>query len=351
MCSPGGGRKMRRAGRAAVRSILAIALALLAPRVAHAQQAPPASAAPTAASASPAPTAGAAASPRLPGLGASLDDPGDDRDWRFTTQVDTQTVSVSATAPGGVLAVVLRRVRHAQPSCADHASALFRTREIDALRTVQPVVFRGSPWEPQTFHQRTDTHDAEFGCLRAGQDVWFASAIAQPRASVGLIDLTSVAARMARALLATGTRRDYPLHLDLAALDVGDPGGDSPWLFLGRAPELLVRSDALSTRAGDSGGVTLTVGRRVGTCPAAWQTLRPGLRSEGTLVDRPAYVPDAFGPRIRRITIEERLREIYCAETPTGAIVVTAVFRGDDGDAMTHLAPMLRAIARAASPP
>lgn len=329
--------------------LAAIAVLVLAawPGLARAQQ-PNAASRTASASASPAPAHDIATTPRLPGLDVSLDDPGDDRDWRFTTQLDAQSVSVSATAPGGVLAMVIRRVRHARPSCADHASALFRTRELEALRTMNPVVFRGSPWEPQAFSQHTESYEAEFGCLRAGEDVWFASAIAQPRASVSLVELTSVAARIARALLGTGTRRDYPVHLDLSGLDVGDPGGDAPWLFHGRAPELPVRSDALSVRAGDAGGVTVTVGRRAGNCPAAWQALRPGLRSEGTLVDRPTYVPEAFGPRIRRIVAAERLREVYCAETPAGALVVTAVFRGDDGDAMTHLAPMLRAIARAA---
>ncbi|MEI8255463.1 MAG: hypothetical protein WCJ30_07280 [Deltaproteobacteria bacterium] len=333
--------------RAFSSALLASALALLVPILATAQQPRTASTAPRA-SVSSSPSAASPPALHLPALGVTLDDPGDDRDWRFTTQLDPQSVSVSATAPGGVLAIVMRRARHGQPSCAEHASALFRTREIDALRTMQPVVFRGSPWEPQAFHQRTEAYDAEFGCLRAGEDMWFASAIAQPRASVGLVDLASLASRLARALLTTGVRRDYPVHLDQSGLDVGDPGGDAPWLFLGRAPELLVRSDAISTRAGDAGGVTLTIGRRAGTCPAAWQSLRPGLRTEGILVDRPAYVPDSFGPRIRRITADDRLREIYCAETPAGALVVTAVFRGDDGDAMTRLAPMLRAIARAA---
>lgn len=288
------------------------------------------------------------ASLRLPGLAADLDDPGDDRDWRITTSIDPQTVTVAATAPGGVLAVVFRRARRTHPSCAEYARALFRTQAIDSLRTMQPFVFRGSPWEPQAFSQRTETHDAEFGCIRIGDDVWFASAIAQPRAAVTLSDVASIAARVARGLNGT-SRRGYPVMLDAAQLELDDPGDDASWLFLGRAPELLVASDALSSHAGDAGGVSVTVGRRVGTCPAAWNAIRPGLRAEGTLVDRPAYVPDAFGPRIRRIVVDDHLREVYCVGTTDGAVLVTAVFRADDGDAMTRLGPLLRAVARGAS--
>jgi hypothetical protein len=42
------------------------------------------------------------------------------------------------------------------------------------------------------------------------------------------------------------------------------------------------------------------------------------------------------------------LREVYCVGTTRGALLVTAVFRADDGDAMTRLGPMLRALVAAA---
>jgi hypothetical protein len=180
---------------------------------------------------------------------------------------------------------------------------------------------------------------------------WLASALAQPRAGVTLFDAEPMARRLAAALSAQGARAGYPLRLEVSRLELADPADGARWLFLGSARGFPVPSDAITSDAGDAGGVTLTVAQRAGTCDTVWNALRLSLASEGTQVDRPGYVPQAFGSRIRRISAGDRMREFYCARAAAGALVVTAVFRGSDGEAMSRMAPMLRALVRAAPPP
>jgi hypothetical protein len=284
----------------------------------------------------------------LPALDAPVGDPGDGRDWRYATRIDAAGITVTASAAGGALAVSLQRPHRLRATCRALVGQLFRTDALDPFVTATPAVFRGTPWDAEVFRQRSDTHDGEFGCVRVGDTTWLASAIARPRAGVTLLDAAPVAARLAAALALPTARRGYPVRLPAAALDLGDPGDAAPWLFLGAAAGFPIASDTIASAAGESGGVTLTVGRRPGTCGAAWLALRAGLATEGVLVDRPGYVPADFGPRIRRITIGDRLREVYCLATPAGALLATAVFRGDDGEAMTRLGPMLRAVVAAA---
>jgi hypothetical protein len=126
---------------------------------------------------------------------------------------------------------------------------------------------------------------------------------------------------------------------------------DGPWLFNGEATGFPLAGDVLSSRAGDRGGVTISVGVRQGRCAEAWDALRAWLTSEGQRVDRPAYVPAAFGPRIRRVTSGERVREVYCAQpTPERALVVSTVFAADDADATERARAMIERVLRAATP-
>ena len=286
---------------------------------------------------------------QLPALGGAIADPVDGRDWTVVTRIDVDSLSVIATAPGGVLAVTMRRPRRGQPTCEGLVSQLLHTDALLPFRAANPAVFRNWRWEPMVFQQSNPTHDAEFGCLRVGNDVWLASAIAQPRAGVALSDAGNMANALGRALASATTRRGYPVLLAVSGLELDDLGDGGTWLYLGRASGFPVASDAVTSSSGDAGGVTLTVARRHGSCVEAWEVLRRGLASEGTLVDRPGYVPAAFGPRVRRIPMEDRLREVYCVGTPPGALLVTAVFRSTDGEAMTRLAPMLRALVAAAT--
>lgn len=287
----------------------------------------------------------------LPALAATVTDPGDGRHWAMATQIDPSSITITATTAGGAIAVSLQRPRRIQLGCTALMVQLFRTRALEPFRTTSPVVFRGAPWEPRVFRQHSDTHDGEFGCIRIGTDTWLASAIARSHEGVTLRDAAPMAAQLSIALLSGAIRRDYPVRLTLSGLDLPDPGDDVPWLYLGPAVGFPIPSDAVSSGAGGPGGVTLTVARRAGDCTTAWNALRTRLTHEGTLVDRPGYVPAVFGPRIRRIVLGERMREIYCTVTPAGALLITAMFHGDDGEAMSRMAPMLRALVNAAAAP
>jgi hypothetical protein len=285
----------------------------------------------------------------VPALDAPLSE-GDGRPWQFATRIDRQSVTVTATAEAGALAVSLRRMRQGSASCRTLMSQWLHTEAIERFAAPTPAVFRGARWEPAVFQQQSTTHQAEFGCLTLGGTVWLASALARAGVGVSLTDAASVAQRLADALASPGARQGYPVQLRRAGLELEDPRDGAAWLFADAAARFPVPSDTLSSGAGGAGGVTLTVARREGSCEAAWQALRPSLASEGTLVDRPGYVPAVFGSRVRRIASGERMREVYCTATPTGALLVTAVFQGDDGAAMERMAPMLRAIATAALP-
>jgi hypothetical protein len=171
------------------------------------------------------------------------------------------------------------------------------------------------------------------------------------RAGLVPSDAAPMFARMHEALRARSTRGDGSVVLDVSRLDLGVIDIDGPWLFSGEATGFPLASDTISSRAGDRGGVTITVGVRQGRCAEAWDALRPLLTSEGQRVDRPAYVAAAFGPRIRRVPSGERVREVYCAQpTPERALVVSTVFAASDDEAALRAGAMIERVLRAASP-
>lgn len=285
----------------------------------------------------------------IPGLATRVSDPGDGRNWTITTRVDPAALTVVATVPGSALAITFRRPRAGSATCQAQVTQILRTGVIEPFRTATPAVFAGPPWEQGAYRQSGSTHDAEFGCVRLGANIWLVGVIADPRAGVGLADAAPMAERLAAALGAARARHGYPLLLEASGLEIDDPSDEATWLLTGAARGFPLMSDAVSSDAGAPGGVTLAVTRQPGNCAAAWNTLRRALASEGSLVDRPGYVPSAFGARIRRIPAGERTREIYCLSTRRGATLVTAVFRDGDGDAMSRMAPMLRAIVTASA--
>jgi hypothetical protein len=175
--------------------------------------------------------------------------------------------------------------------------------------------------------------------------------MANVRGGLSLGDAASMAGRVSEALRGRGARGDGSVRLDTTGLDLGAIDDEGPWLFTGEATGFPLAGDVVSTRAGDRGGVTLSIARRPGRCVDAWNALRTWLTSEGERVDRPAYVPVAFGPRIRRVASGERVREVYCAQpTPEHALVVSAVFLQGDSAAATRAGAMMERVLRAATP-
>ncbi len=318
----------------------------------------------------------------VPGLAAQVSDPLDATDWTLATRVEPAGLTVVAVAHEGALALTLRRPRGAAreesagpDGCLRMAARFLRAPSAEALRAeasaeasagpAAPVVFRGAAWEPTVFRPGDREYDAEVGCLRTSAGPWLAVAIARPSTGHPLVELTAFAQRLGAALAAPGARADFPLRLQASRVDLLTPGDDVSWQLTGVAEGLPLPSDTLTSTPSAPGGLTVTVGRRArATCAAADEQLRSVLRSEGSLVDRPGYVPAAFGSRIRRIESDPsplsalrppqtettarapRTREVYCAELRGDALVVTATFARDDAEAMTRLAPLLRALAR-----
>ncbi len=285
----------------------------------------------------------------VPALSAVIDDPGDGRAWTVSTRIDADAVTITATIPGNGLAVTMRRVRTGVSSCRTMVAQLFRTPAVEPFVAAQPDVFRGPPWESEAFRQSSATHDGEFGCLTAGPIAWLGSVVAQPRAGVALTDAAAFTRALGRALRALAGRPEYPALLETAGLTVNDPRDRAAWTFLGRSADLGIGTDTVASSAGEPGGVTLAVTVRAGTCESAWNAVRPALASEGSVVDRPGYVPSGFGARIHRVVVQDRMREFYCASVPRGALIVGSVFRVDDADAMDRMTAMLRAVVDAAA--
>lgn len=368
----------------------ALALPLAFATLARAQQRPPPP--PARPTANAAPTASAEPEPsspwpmNVPGLAAQIANPSDSTEWSVATRVETAAVTVVAVAHEGSLALTLRRPRGAARTEADapegclamaarwmHASpdALRSTLDANANNTnnaptpTPTVVFRGAAWEPVVLHPSDREYDAELGCLRTPSGPWLAVALARPSTGHPLIEVAALAQRLGAALASPSARSEFPLRLQASRVDLVTPGDETPWQLTGVAEGMPFPSDTLTSTPAAPGGLTVTVGRRPrSTCAAADEQLRAVLRAEGTLVDRPGYVPASFGSRVRRIEAAPdplrslhvaresetarapRTREVYCADLRGDALVVTAAFARDDGEAMAHLAPLLRAVAR-----
>jgi hypothetical protein len=290
---------------------------------------------------------------RIPGLDATVNDPRDGRVWTMSTRVRGATLSVVAAAQGGQLAIVFEQRRGGAATCAPALAAEARAQQaVYTIRAEPAQALRGPGFDPESaFQLRAGGFDLEYGCVEAQGRPWIVTAMASARAGVTLSDAASMTGRIAESLRGRGARGDGTIRLETSGLDLGLFEPDEPWLFTGEGRGFPLAGDVISTRAGDRGGVTMTVAMRAGRCAEAWDALRVWLTSEGQRVDRPAYIPAAFGPRIRRVTSGERLREVYCAQpTPERALVVSAVFLQGDDEASARMGPMLERLLRSATP-
>lgn len=288
---------------------------------------------------------------RIAGLNATVQDPRDGRSWVLTTRVTSTTTAVVASAHDGQMALVFEQRRNAPSQCAAVLAAEARAQQaVYSLRAEPASALRGPSLDANSvFQLRAGGYDLEFGCVMLGRWPWLVTAMAHTRAGLALRDAAAMFARMDEALRGRDARTDGSVRLDVSGLDLGIVDVDGPWLFTGEAAGFPLRGDVVSSRAGDRGGVTLVIAMRAGRCVEAWNALRVWLTSEGQRVDRPAYVPAAFGPRIRRVTSGERVREVYCAQpTPDRALLISAVFAQGDTDATERAAVMLERVLRAA---
>jgi hypothetical protein len=290
---------------------------------------------------------------RVPGLETVVQDPRDGRDWTLRTRVTDTSVTVFASAREGQLALVFERRRAGPAGCsAALAGELRAQRAVYSVRAEPAVALRGAGFDPNgAFQLRAGGYELEYGCVESSGLSWVVTAMANARAGLALGDGAAMAGRMADAIRARGARADGSVRLEQSGLDLGVLDEPGPWLFTGEAAGFPLTGDAVSHRAGERGGVTLSIALRSGRCADAWNTLRPWLTTEGERVERPAYVPAPFGPRIRRVSSGERVREVYCAQpTPERALVVSAVFAANDPDAATRAGAMLERTLRAATP-
>jgi hypothetical protein len=290
---------------------------------------------------------------RVPGLDTVAQDPRDGRDWALRTRVTDAQVTVFASAQEANLALVFERRRNGPPGCAGALAGELRAqRAVYTVRAEPAIALRGEGFDPDgVFQLRAGGYDLEYGCVESRGLSWVVTAMANLRSGLSLGDCAAMAGRLSEALRARGARSDGSVRLEESALDLGVIDEPGPWLFTGEATGFPLAGDAVSLRAGERGGVTLSIAHRPGRCADAWNALRPWLTAEGERVDRPAYVPAAFGPRIRRVPVGERVREVYCAQpTPERALVVSAVFTASDADAATRAGAMLERVLRAATP-
>jgi hypothetical protein len=290
---------------------------------------------------------------RVPGLDATVNDPRDGRDWSVTTRVTGAGVTVVAAAQNAQIALVFEQRRLAPAQCATVLAGEARAQQaVYTLRAEPASAVRAPSLDAEAvFQLRAGGFDLEYGCVTANGRPWLVTAMTNTRAGLVLGDAAAMFGRVYEALRGRGARGDGSVRLDVTALDLGVVDIDGPWLFNGEATGFPLAGDVLSSRAGDRGGVTISVGVRQGRCAEAWDALRAWLTSEGQRVDRPAYVPAAFGPRIRRVTSGERVREVYCAQpTPERALVVSTVFAADDADATERARAMIERVLRAATP-
>lgn len=290
----------------------------------------------------------------VPGLETSVRDPHDDRNWSLTTRTTRNNLSIIAAANGGQLAVSFERRfavgSDAPQTCAALLAAEVRTQgSTHRLRAETATAFRSVPFNAdRAFQLAAGGFAVEYTCIDAGGSPWLASAMAYERAGLTLTDCTAMAVRLAEAVQTPATRSDGSLRLTHSALTLRAQSTDGVWLFSANSEGFPIVSDAISTRAGDSGGATITIARQPGRCADAWSGLRPWLTDEGVRTDRPGYVPAIFGARIRRVTVGERLREVYCAQpSPNEAVIASAVFIHDDADAMLHVGEFLRRVEQA----
>ncbi|MBL8681851.1 MAG: hypothetical protein JNK05_21975 [Myxococcales bacterium] len=290
---------------------------------------------------------------RLPGLDATINDPRDGRAWGVTTRINATSVTVIAAVQNGQLALVFEQRRTGPTSCAATLVAEARTQQaVYTLRAESALALRGPGFDPEAaFQLRAGGFDLEYGCVEANGRPWLVTAMSNARTGYTLADATAMNGRVAEALRGRGARGDGTVRLETTGLDLGALDIEGPWLFTGDAVGFPLAGDVVSSRAGDRGGVTLTVAMRAGRCIEAWDALRAWLTSEGQRLDRPAYVPNGYGPRIRRVPSGERVREVYCAQpTPERALIVSAVFAQNDADATARTSAMLERLLRAATP-
>lgn len=288
---------------------------------------------------------------RIPALDVLVQDPGDRRRWTVITRSRAGLLSVIATVEDGQLAVSFEQ--RAMQSCPAALGAEARSQRVTfSLRAEPATALRAAVFNPDlVFQMRAGGYELEYGCVEGGASAWIVSAMAQTRSTATLSDTHRMAARMAEALTSRPARTPYALRLDSSQIDLAHFDDEGPWLFAGEATGFPLPSDAVSARASEPSGATLTVGRRPGRCAEAWSALRPWLVSEGERTDRPGYVPALFGARIRRVHNGDRLREVYCAQPwPNASLIVSAVFQRDNADAMTRIGAMLEVIARAVQP-
>lgn len=290
---------------------------------------------------------------RIAGLDATVNDPRDGRAWAITTRVTSTAVTVVASAQSAQIALVFEQRRNAPSQCAAVLAAEARAQQaVYTLRADPAAAIRGASLDSDAvFQLRAGGFDLEYGCVTAGSRPWLVTAMTNTRAGLVLGDAASMFGRMHEALRGRGARADGSVRLDVSGLDLGVVDFDGPWLFSGEATGFPLSGDVVSSRAGDRGGVTISIAMRAGRCTEAWDALRSWLTSEGQRVERPAYVPAAFGPRIRRLTSGERVREVYCAQpTADRALVVSTVFAQGDTDATDRANVMIERVLRAATP-
>jgi hypothetical protein len=294
---------------------------------------------------------------RIAGLDATVRDPADGRQWTITTRTTRSSVTVVASANNGQLALSFERrlaaTSNALSTCPSVLAAEVRAQSAThRLRADNAAAFRTLPFQAdRAFQLAAGGFAVEYTCIDAVQGPWLVSAMAFERAGVSLADCEAIAVRVAEALQQRATLSDGTIRLTHSQLTLRPQSGDGVWLFTADAAGFPIASDAVSTRAGDSGGATMTLSRVPGRCVDAWAALRSWLTDEGTRTDRPGYVPSIFGSRIRRVAVGERLREVYCAQpSATEALLVTAVFLRDDADAMLHVGEFLRRVELALAP-
>lgn len=290
---------------------------------------------------------------RIPGLDATVNDPRDNRAWSITTRTSTVGVTIIASAQNAQIALVFEQRRLAPAQCSAVLAGEARTQQaVYTIRAEPAAVVRGPDLDSEAvFQLRAGGFELEYGCVTANGRPWLVTAMTNTRAGLVPSDAAPMFSRVYEALRARSTRGNGSVVLDVSRLDLGVLDLDGPWLFSGEATGFPLASDTISSRAGDRGGVTITVGVRQGRCVEAWDALRPLLTSEGQRVERPAYVAAAFGPRIRRVASGERVREVYCAQpTPDRALVVSTVFAASDDEAAQRASALIERVLRAAMP-
>ncbi len=293
----------------------------------------------------------------LPGLESAIRNPHDGRLWTATTRTTRTSLSVVLASNGGQLALSFERRfavgADAPTTCATLLASEVRNQGATyRLRAETATAFRSVPFNAeQAFQLTAGGFAVEYTCIDAAGGPWLASAMAYERAGLSLTDCNAIAVRVAEALQTRTTRADGTLRLAHTGLTLRPQATDGVWLFTGNSEGFPIISDAISTRAGDSGGATITLAQRPGHCADLWAELRPWLTDEGVRTDRPGYVPVMFGARIRRVVVGERLREVYCAQPrPDQALIVSSVFLRDDADAMLHVGELLRRVEQAIAP-